>query len=428
MFVFRLLSILLFTVLFAGTATAQVSVGYMDLNSVLTQYPDMNQANEELSALERKLGADIQAFQNYLNTQIQAYQQKVNAGLSDADRSRYEDELQGLTRDLQERVRLAQEDLIRKRAELMSPALLAVEKGLRELAGTTGLDCVVQQQNEAGIPVVLFALENTNMTAAMLRHLGWPLSEDHAVIPTFDGKVRAKIGFTNIELLLANTPAVKAMEQNLEAYQQKLTRDFEKKQSDQATLYRSYMTKKESGQASADELLQLERTLLKQDNELNQYPQYADALLQERRTNLMQPVLDRAQTAIDKIAEENGFTLILNQTASSGVSTIVHGPENADITAHLFKALDIPGGTAPGRLTASQNIKMGYINVEKVFAGMPDIKEVNEEVQGRFQTAINAIAAEKEYAYILNQTSASNILYLNPAYDETQNVLARLKK
>jgi Skp family chaperone for outer membrane proteins len=70
---------------------------------------------------------------------------------------------------------------------------------------------------------------------------------------------------------------------------------------------------------------------------------------------------------------------------------------------------------------------VGYLNVEKVFTGLPGVKEANAQLQEKFQKAIDTIAVEEGYTFMLNQTSASNILYMNPDHDETQNVLGRLK-
>ena len=83
MFVLRSLNALLFAALFSSSALAQVAIGYLDLNAILSQYPDMNQANAELASYEEKLGGDIRVFQDYLNSQIQAYVEKQKTGLSD---------------------------------------------------------------------------------------------------------------------------------------------------------------------------------------------------------------------------------------------------------------------------------------------------------------------------------------------------------
>ncbi|MDP6052243.1 MAG: OmpH family outer membrane protein [Candidatus Latescibacteria bacterium] len=431
MFVLRSLNALLFAALFSSSALAQVAIGYLDLNAILSQYPDMNQANAELASYEEKLGGDIRVFQDYLNSQIQAYVEKQKTGLSDFEKSKYEEVLERLNTEYQERITLAQQDLVRKRGELMSPVIFGIDKALRELAASKNLDCVIQRENEARIPVLVFAPENANLTVEVLKHLGWRLTEEQKTALPFNvDPGNTSIGFTNVELVLANMPAIKSMEVVLAAYQKKLTRDFESKQATQLALVNDYNDKRENERPTDDEMKQMarmEKEILKLNNEIRQFPQFADALLQERRIKLMEPELNTLQSAIDKIAADNGFSFILNQTMSTGVTSIVHGPENGDITAELYKALNIPGAKSSLALSSPKNIKVGYLNVEKVFTGLPGVKEANAQLQEKFQKAIDTIAVEEGYTFMLNQTSASNILYMNPDHDETQNVLGRLK-
>ena len=61
----------------------------------------------------------------------------------------------------------------------------------------------------------------------------------------------------------------------------------------------------------------------------------------QKREELLLPVLEKLQNKIDEVAKSNGFTYILNQTTSTGVSTILFGPEENDITEKLMTALGI---------------------------------------------------------------------------------------
>ncbi len=60
-----------------------------------------------------------------------------------------------------------------------------------------------------------------------------------------------------------------------------------------------------------------------------------------KRQELLEPVLEKLQAAIDAVAAEQGYTYILNQSTGSGVSVLLHGPEEADITEALMKKLGI---------------------------------------------------------------------------------------
>ena len=56
---------------------------------------------------------------------------------------------------------------------------------------------------------------------------------------------------------------------------------------------------------------------------------------------LIAPTLDKLQKAIDEISKAEGYTYVLNQSTSTGVSTILFGPESDNITNKIFAKLGI---------------------------------------------------------------------------------------
>ena len=57
-----------------------------------------------------------------------------------------------------------------------------------------------------------------------------------------------------------------------------------------------------------------------------------------KRNELMQPLLNKLQAAIDAVAEENGYTYILNQTSGTN---ILYGVEQFDVTQLIAAKLGI---------------------------------------------------------------------------------------
>jgi len=205
------------------------------------------------------------------------------------------------------------------------------------------------------------------------------------------------------------------------------------------------------------------------------------------------------EAAIDKVARENGFTFIMNQTTSSGISTILYGPEEADITTQVMSELNIPIQEELMKARAQKNIDIAFMNVEALLTESALAKKINEELekykvslqeqlkareenlqkryreylekvesgqtadakalekkireeenqfnlfkeempnavnrkhselltplQETIQTAIDAVAQEKDKTYIFNVTS-SNIIYMKPELDLTQLAKARIE-
>jgi outer membrane protein len=153
-----------------------------------------------------------------------------------------------------------------------------------------------------------------------------------------------RIGYTNIEAVLTFMPEVRQMEQQIQTYQGQLTETLQAKQTYAQGKLEEYLMRQQLGDMSPDEEAQLTRELTALDAEIQAFAADAEAKLAFRREELLLPILERLQAAIDEVAAEGGFTYILNQSNSAGVSTLLHGPDEDDITAALLAKLGIQAG------------------------------------------------------------------------------------
>ena len=151
-----------------------------------------------------------------------------------------------------------------------------------------------------------------------------------------------KIGYTNIELILAYMPESKSMEQQLNSYQKQLADGLSAKQAYAEQQLQLYLEKEEKNQLSEAEKEKWQTDLLKLDTDISNYSKEAEKQLQMKREALLTPILTKLQNALDKVAEDNGYTYILNQTTSAGVSTILYGPDEDDVTKAVMTELNIP--------------------------------------------------------------------------------------
>ncbi|MCB9231725.1 MAG: OmpH family outer membrane protein [Bacteroidia bacterium] len=155
------------------------------------------------------------------------------------------------------------------------------------------------------------------------------------------GFAQVKIGYTNIELVLAYMPEAKQVEQTLATYQKKLAEKLQIKQQFAQTKLQEYMELREANKLSPTEDESRQKELQQLDQEIQKEAADAEQKLMQKREELLLPVLEKLQNKIDEVAKSNGFTYILNQTTSTGVSTILFGPEENDITEKLMTALGI---------------------------------------------------------------------------------------
>ncbi|HSZ72043.1 MAG TPA: OmpH family outer membrane protein [Cytophagaceae bacterium] len=155
-----------------------------------------------------------------------------------------------------------------------------------------------------------------------------------------------KIGYTNLDYLLSLMPEVKQVESELQAYEKQLSTQLESK-------YQEYQKKMEEYQKGASSGLMSD--LVKQDKEkelvnlqtsIKDFEEKAQQDLQKKQVSLLEPIYDKIQKSIDKVAAANGFTYVLNTHADQGGSAIILYARNKeeDISSLVLKDL---GVTAP---------------------------------------------------------------------------------
>jgi outer membrane protein len=163
------------------------------------------------------------------------------------------------------------------------------------------------------------------------------------LMASFSAQAQVKIGYTNLEVVLGNMPEAKTMEKELQVFQEKLAAKIKVKDDYVKAKYQEYLDMRERPGGFPTPALQeaAEKELLRLDEEVQKLAQDADYDIMAKRQSLLEPVLAKLQTAIDAVAVAGGYTYILNQTTSAGVSTILYGPDEADITKALFAKLGL---------------------------------------------------------------------------------------
>lgn len=154
-----------------------------------------------------------------------------------------------------------------------------------------------------------------------------------------------KVGYANIQAIMANMPETQQMQATLESYSEKLAQSITARQQMLATLEKEYTDMVEGGAAEAS-LQAKQAEYEKLYGELLKAQQDAQQKLAIKQQDLMNPILDKIQTEIKALAIAEGYDFIFNTVDGSGVSILLHGPEGDDLTVKLAKRLgvEIPEG------------------------------------------------------------------------------------
>ena len=156
----------------------------------------------------------------------------------------------------------------------------------------------------------------------------------------FNASAQLKIGHANIELILAYMPETKSMTQTLQTYQTQLGKKLETKQTYAQQKLAEAQQAQQNGASDAD-LQKYQEELQKLDKEIQEEAAEADQKLTKKRMDLMEPITDKLEKAIKEVANEQSYDYIFNSVDGAGVSIVLHGPEDRDLTKTIMKKLGI---------------------------------------------------------------------------------------
>ncbi len=150
-----------------------------------------------------------------------------------------------------------------------------------------------------------------------------------------------KIGYANVDLVVAYMEETKAMQQEIKTFEDKLAENIRIKQEYARTKYGEYQSKVESGNTDEATLKPLEDELKKLDQEIQAATADAQQKALAKRNEKMSPITEKVATALETLANEEGYTLVLNSTDGSGTSIVLYAPEEHNLTEKLATKLGV---------------------------------------------------------------------------------------
>jgi outer membrane protein len=150
-----------------------------------------------------------------------------------------------------------------------------------------------------------------------------------------------RIGYTNLELVLSYMPEAQQVEAELRTYEKKILEQLNIKQAYLQSKIEEYTELKQQGKLSPVQEEERRKEIMRLDEELKRFQEESEQNYLKKKAELLQPVIDRLQKAINELAEAEGYDYILNNSNSTGVATILYGPKSEDVTEKLLRRLGI---------------------------------------------------------------------------------------
>ena len=153
-----------------------------------------------------------------------------------------------------------------------------------------------------------------------------------------------KIGYCNVEYILANYPATAKAEQDIVAYEAQLAEELKAKYVEFQAAFADFEKMTQDGNATEAQLQAKQAQLKQLENGISTFQKEAEQKVQQKQADLYNPIYDDLDKAIKTVADVNGFSFILN-ASDGGTSIVLHAPDANNLNNLVLKSL---GAAIPG--------------------------------------------------------------------------------
>ena len=152
-------------------------------------------------------------------------------------------------------------------------------------------------------------------------------------------QAQQKIGFANVDYIFNEMPESKQIESDLQATQTQLQKELETKTNE-------FRKKLDDYNANVNSMLpavraNTERELQQLQENLQKLQEDARSTIAQKQEELMAPVYAKVGKAIEDVAKENGFSLILTSQVGGGIDIVLYGDEKVDASDLVLKKMGV---------------------------------------------------------------------------------------
>lgn len=143
-----------------------------------------------------------------------------------------------------------------------------------------------------------------------------------------------KVGYVDVQEAIKSTAAGKKAKSALDAEYEKRKKDLDKKKAEiekigqelekkKAVLSEEVLGKKQM--ELQEEMMKFQKTVAENQREI-----------QDKEKELVEPILKKMKTVIEKVAQDKGFSMVLEKQANN----VLFAEKNADLTAAVVEAFE----------------------------------------------------------------------------------------
>lgn len=162
-------------ILISGNVAAQTAqqIAFVNSNSVLDVMPERIGASKKLTDLNRKYQDELQVMQNDYNKKYTDFI-SFQTSMAENIRLRRMQQLYELERELNEFMKVAQEDIQNQEKQMLDPLRQRVKEAITQIGIEHGFICIYDLAN----PTIAFVTPNaTDITPQVMQKLGIKITE-----------------------------------------------------------------------------------------------------------------------------------------------------------------------------------------------------------------------------------------------------------
>ena len=153
-----------------------------------------------------------------------------------------------------------------------------------------------------------------------------------------------KIGTANVEYILSNLPEMKKLESDIKVYEQQLKTQLDSKTAEYQRKLDEYQRGVESGMLLPSIRADKEKELMMLQQSIQDFERTAQEDLQSKYLSMLEPITEKVQASIDKVAAANNYTYIITTNIQySGDKIILYSKykDAYDISSLVLKDLGV---------------------------------------------------------------------------------------
>jgi len=154
-----------------------------------------------------------------------------------------------------------------------------------------------------------------------------------------------KIGHADWEYIFSQLPEYKQIETELGSFEAQLQNQLKLKNQEFEAKYKQYTSLPASTPDPIKKDKESELAYLQQN--LQKFQQDAQASMQKKQSDLINPVFVKVGKAIEEVAVENGFAYIINPQMLGGGDVLLYSNEKYNISDLVLKKLGVTKTSPP---------------------------------------------------------------------------------